>query len=456
MDEHTSEDRDEGAWNDIRLMLDAAGRQRVRAVVDEAADALTGQFYRHMLADPAAAALLDHDTVNRRLHASMVRWLRTLFDPRVPVRELMAVQRHVGEVHARIGVSMRMVGAGCRQLKRALAERVLHQGPDGARALQYVYELVDVAMEAMGESMLANHGRLSRSDESYRLFFLSRNLRAERERQRSHLLEWLQQMLLTHYWEAPAAAQEAVPELPSPFEQWVSHKAELLFQNEPELAALRDGVDLVRLGLLPRLRQARQQGTDPRELVAELHRTGDRMKATLAALFDRAAALEQGRDDVTQLLSRRYLPAILRREIGLAQAGGRPFALLLLELDGFEQMRHALGPEVSDVLLAQAADCVVEHVRASDFAFRYGDGRLLLLVVDADGVEALRVAHGLRAQLEALVPRVGTGAVPRLAASVGVASYDGHPDYQRLIERAEHALRDAQQGPRVALAPRGD
>lgn len=452
--EHGTGGHDERTWQDVRGLLDEAARQRVRAAVDEMADVLSARFYRHMMADETAAPLLDQEMVNRRLRASMARWMRRLFDPAVPIGELAALQRHVGDAHARIGVPAPAVASGFRLIKRGIAERVLRDASEGAATLQYVYEMVDLAMDVMSDSMLASHGRLSRSDESYRLFFLSRNLRAERERQRSHLLEWINELLLRHYWQTQPDVSAA--ELPSPFEQWVTHKAELLFQNEPELATLREGIRRVRHELLPRLHETRGHGADARERVTELHHLGDRMKATLTSLFDRAAALEHGRDDLTQLLSRRYLPAILRREIGLAQSGGRPFALLLLELDGFEHIAQALGSEAGDLVLAQAADCVVENVRASDFAFRFGAGRLLLLVVDARPDEAVDIALGLCRHLDALVPRIAAETLPQLAAHVGVAPFDGHPDYQRLIERADQALHEARGAPdrHVVVAPR--
>jgi diguanylate cyclase len=160
-------------------------------------------------------------------------------------------------------------------------------------------------------------------------------------------------------------------------------------------------------------------------------------------MFDQAEMLEDGRDDVTRLLNRRYFPSIAKREIGLAQAGGQPFALLLLCMDRFADIGHALGAEVSDLVLAQVADALSEAVRAGDFVFRVGDDQFLVLLVEAAPAAALTVAEGLRTSMMNLTLRIPLGLAPKLTISVGVAFFDGHPDYQLLLERAEAALREA-------------
>ena len=200
-EEHKSESP--FAWHQVRQMTDASARIQVKLIVDRDAEALSDLFYQEMRADPGAGKLLDHDLVNRRLHASMAAWLRALFDENTPVEDLIALQRRTGEVHARIGVANGLVSGGARVLKRAIARRLLAaRAPDGviAGAVQYVYELIDLAIDTMAASAISNIARLGRSDEAYRLFFLTQNLRAERERQRSHLMQWARNIMMRNFW----------------------------------------------------------------------------------------------------------------------------------------------------------------------------------------------------------------------------------------------------------------
>lgn len=428
-------------WDAIRQMIPAAARHRVGQTVKEHAPQLAALFYSRMLTDPRVSRLLDHDIVNQRLNASMIDWLRMLFDTESAVEELARTQRRVGELHARIGLSHLHVANAGRVLKRAIAQQ-LQAAPgadDPASDVQYVYELIDFAIDSMTDSMSNAAVRLTRSDESYRFYSLTQNLRAERERQRTHLVEWVQDLLLKHYWEEPGAGV-APREGASHFELWVEHKARMLFEDTTEFQALRERMRHVTAQLLPRLRQTREDPAQARAVVAALHDEAAAMKQLLATLFDRASAADDGRDALTRLLNRRYLPSIVKREIGLAQAGGQPFALLLLDIDRFSDIATATGAAAADAVLAQVADALNDSVRASDFVFRVGDDQFIVLLVNSDGKAAADVAEGLRLAVEQLMVRAAGDLAPQLTMSIGVAPFEGHPDYEHLLRRAESAL----------------
>ena len=116
------------------------------------------------------------------------------------------------------------------------------------------------------------------------------------------------------------------------------------------------------------------------------------------------------------------------------------FALIMAGLD--DPRRSPLGIDEGNRLLSRVARELQEHVRAGDFVFRIGELDFLVLLVETDEASALRVADGLRRRVEAL-SGPGPGA-PTPTLSAGVALFDGHPDYQRLLDRADAALRQAQ------------
>ena len=112
----------------------------------------------------------------------------------------------------------------------------------------------------------------------------------------------------------------------------------------------------------------------------------------------------------------------------------------MLDIDDFASIAMAVGSESSDAILAQVADVLGENVRAGDFVFRIGDSRFLVLLVEASEATATAVSKALCDQVERLLPRTSAGVAPRLALNAGVATFDGHPDYQRLVEAAEAAM----------------
>ncbi len=439
------------AWSEFLDEFSLVLRHQVARTVDLKAEVLADAFYAHMLADPRSAGLLDHAVVSTRLHASMAGWLRALFAPDTPLADLLAMQRRTGEVHARIGVPMDMVMQGARLLKREivvrLAEATLSRANLG-EAVQYVYEMMDLAIDAINSAYVANANRMARSDEAYRLFFLHQDMLAERERQKAQLLEWAHQILLEGYWTAEGRPGMApLPHSSSQFGMWLQHKASILFEGSPELERISRCMHSIEAEWLPRLRRARHQHADAREIVTVMNQRIEEIKQLLASMFDRYIEAEDGRDSATRLLNRRYFPSVAKREIALAQGQQTCFALLTADIDHFDRVREAVGPDGADAALADVAALMLDSVRAGDFVFRIGDARFLVLLVETSKEALSSVAEGLRRQVEALRVRAPAGrARLSITASLGAALWDGHPDYQRLLDRAEAALREAQAG----------
>lgn len=104
--------------------------------------------------------------------------------------------------------------------------------------------------------------------------------------------------------------------------------------------------------------------------------------------------------------------------------------------------------------MSHTAEILLNSVRASDFVFRYGGEEFLIVLVETDRNEASHVAERIRQQVEDTPISVLDQEVLNVTLSIGVASYDGHPDYQYLINAADKALYSAKQGGRnrVTLA----
>lgn len=448
-------DTSQTAWFDIFAGVVPATRQQVAELVDALADQLASRFYDTMLSDDVVGHLLNHQLVNQRLHASMARWLRQLFSASASVQGLVVAQKRTGEVHARVGVPIEQVARGARVLKRTLTDHLIcadMSRNDLAQAICYVHELIDLAVEVMNTSYARTASRMERSDEAYRLFFLSQNLKAERERQKLQLLEWAQQIMARYYWEAPDAdalsSSGASSFGHSQFGMWLQHKASILFDGAPEIALIQKHIAVIEETLVPRLGRARASREDARTLVGEINLNVERIKTLLATMFDRYSEAEDGRDSVTNLLNRRYLPAVAKREVGIALSHGQECAMLVVDIDGFKSLRDVLGLERADVVLRQVGETLVDHLRAGDFVFRIGDDQFLALVVECAADALMSLANGLRERVAATPLRTPDHASALVTVSIGVAQFDGHPDYQQLLDRATDAMRQAKAGGR--------
>ena len=157
-------------------------------------------------------------------------------------------------------------------------------------------------------------------------------------------------------------------------------------------------------------------------------------------MFDRLVDLDVGRDVLTQLFNRRFLPSILKREIGLARRSEENFCVLMLDIDHFKRVNDEHGHDAGDRVLQHVAGQIMSQVRGGDFVFRYGGEEFLAVLASVDEERALNVADKLRQRVAELdIPLSGERNI-RVTVSIGIAVNDGHPDYQRIIERADKAL----------------
>ncbi|WP_225218192.1 GGDEF domain-containing protein [Luteimonas colneyensis] len=157
-------------------------------------------------------------------------------------------------------------------------------------------------------------------------------------------------------------------------------------------------------------------------------------------MFDGIGDLESGRDALTRLLNRRFLPTILRREIALQANTGRQFAVLMLDLDHFKAINDTHGHEAGDRALKHVAALLVQNTRGSDYLFRYGGEEFVVVLGSVSRDDALAIAEGLRNAIASSPVTLADGSTLRLTGSIGAAIQDGHPDYERVLARADAAM----------------
>jgi len=71
-----------------------------------------------------------------------------------------------------------------------------------------------------------------------------------------------------------------------------------------------------------------------------------------------------------------------------------------------------------------------------------------MVLGEANGARAVVVAEKIRGRVEATETLMANEISVRATISIGLAEFDGHPDYQRLIDRADKALYAAKRGGR--------
>jgi diguanylate cyclase (GGDEF)-like protein len=160
------------------------------------------------------------------------------------------------------------------------------------------------------------------------------------------------------------------------------------------------------------------------------------------ALLDSARVFEQVRhlaasDPLTGLANYRKLLDALDTETERTLRTGRPFAVLLLDLDGLKKINDSYGHLVGSRALCRIADILRFHCRAIDTAARYGGDEFALVLPEAREEEAQRVIARIHETIDA------DQEFPPISASIGASIYHGEGErVEKLLKEADQNLYD--------------
>jgi diguanylate cyclase (GGDEF)-like protein len=153
-------------------------------------------------------------------------------------------------------------------------------------------------------------------------------------------------------------------------------------------------------------------------------------------------------DELTGLLTSKSFFSELRRESGRAETEGRPFCVLMMDIDHFKMVNDTHGHLVGSQTLEVVGSLITNALRAGDVAARFGGEEFAAFLLNADCAQGLVAAERVRAAIEAnefSAVRRGAandkGETLRLTISIGVASFpDDARDPIELVELADTAL----------------
>jgi diguanylate cyclase (GGDEF)-like protein len=158
------------------------------------------------------------------------------------------------------------------------------------------------------------------------------------------------------------------------------------------------------------------------------------------ALLDNARLFEQVQhlavsDPLTGLANYRRLLDVLESETERTNRNGRPFAVLLLDLDGLKTINDTYGHLTGSRALCRLADTLRIHCRSIDTAARYGGDEFALILPESQEPEAQQVATRIREVL------ARDTEVPTLSASIGISIYNGNGErIEKLLSEADQHL----------------
>jgi diguanylate cyclase (GGDEF)-like protein len=213
------------------------------------------------------------------------------------------------------------------------------------------------------------------------------------------------------------------------------------------IRALEDGAH--RFGAGDLSHRVRLGGED--ELTA-LGKTFNSMAETLARSQTALRELST-RDGLTGLVNYREFHRQVTEEAVRYKRYGRPFSLLMLDIDHFKSVNDTHGHLVGDEALRAVATLIQTSVRPTDLVARYGGEEFVVVLPETTGVGAWALADRLRHCIADGALSVPTGHALPQTVSIGVAAFPEDADsVEKLLSAADRALYAAKAGGRNRAA----
>ena len=127
-------------------------------------------------------------------------------------------------------------------------------------------------------------------------------------------------------------------------------------------------------------------------------------------------------DGLTGIKTRRFVWEALSAEWKRASRSGRPFSVVLIDLDKFKEVNDTLGHFEGDLVLARVGRLLEQKSRQSNVVARYGGDEFMVLMPETGPEQAQVLAERLRQWL-ATDPML---AEHHITGSFGVASFPMH------------------------------
>jgi len=131
-------------------------------------------------------------------------------------------------------------------------------------------------------------------------------------------------------------------------------------------------------------------------------------------------------DTVTGIPNRRALDEHLEQEVYNARRNGYPFAVIMMDLDGFKVVNDTYGHTIGDQVLRLMSNYLTTLLRSTDFLVRYGGDEFTLILSKTDPPSARLVMEKVLEKVKKFSFNAPDGKKIKLGLSAGLAFYPVH------------------------------
>lgn len=128
------------------------------------------------------------------------------------------------------------------------------------------------------------------------------------------------------------------------------------------------------------------------------------------------------KDSLTGLYNRRFLQECTENMVAGVMRRGKNIGLIMCDLDYFKQVNDVYGHNAGDAVLKETSALIRSSVRSSDLVIRFGGEEFLVVLLDTNKDETMKVADKIRENIQNAKFKVQDGVLKK-TISLGVSEF---------------------------------
>jgi diguanylate cyclase (GGDEF)-like protein len=173
----------------------------------------------------------------------------------------------------------------------------------------------------------------------------------------------------------------------------------------------------------------------------ELKRSKEEVKTAYEKLRKAYEELEVAArtDSLTRLSNRRDIIEKMKYEKNRSARSGKPFSLILSDIDDFKKFNDQYGHDCGDFVLTAAAELIRSRVRKQDHVARWGGEEFLMLLPETGLDGGLVLAEAIRKALSEKIFEYNAEKL-KITMTFGVSAYTTAMTIDQCIKYADESL----------------
>jgi diguanylate cyclase len=144
-------------------------------------------------------------------------------------------------------------------------------------------------------------------------------------------------------------------------------------------------------------------------------------------------------DALTKLSNRRAFDACLEQCVAKFREDGRPFSMLIFDVDHFKQFNDTHGHLAGDEVLRHVGRTLAKTVKSGDLPCRYGGEEFAIIMANTTAADAQVAAERIRRAIEGMAVKFGEKML-QVTASIGMAESAADEEPAQLVRRADDSV----------------